>query len=205
MPIRSFFARVTDDNVDSVIRSASIGWFVVAGLQVVLLIVAARTGKLAGGDGVDPILAGLGGLYLWRSKSRGVAGALLLYAVVTTGLFLVKVFGLANNSVPLLTTVIALWAGWRGWAGTRFWQKRACAEVNWRRVAGGAVLAAAITLIVLCVLRIGFTDAAVSQSLVEFLMTAALYLVPVVVLLWFTRKRAFASNDLACPWPPKKD
>ena len=204
IPLRTVFARVTDNNVEAGIRLAATGWFVVAGLQAVMLIVAAQTGKLAGGDLVDPIVATLGGFFLLRTKSRSVAGALFLYAVITTVLFLAKILGLAGNGVPLLTAVIALWAGWRGWTGTRFWQTRACAQTNWSRVAAGAVLAVAITTVVLCAILIGFTDSAVPRGVVEFVLTAVLFLVPVAVLVWFTRKRAFAESDPACPWPPKR-
>jgi hypothetical protein len=204
IPLRTFFARVGGDNVDDVIRLAAYGWFVVAGLQAVLLIAAALTGKLAGGDLVDPIVAVLGGFFLLRTKSRSVAGALFLYAAITTSLCLAKILGLTSNGVPLLTALIALWAGWRGWTATWFWQTRACALTNWNRVAAGAVLAVAITTLVLCAILAGFTDSAVPRGVVEFVMTAVLFLVPVAVLLWFTRKRTFAVNDPACPWPPKK-
>jgi len=204
IPLRTFFARVTDDNVDGVIRIASYGWYVVAGLQAVLLIGAAHTGKLAGGDLVDPIVAVLGAFFLSKTKSRSVAGALFLYAAITTSLCLAKILGLTSNGVPLLTALMALWAGWRGWTATWFWQTRACAVTNWNRVAAGAVLAVAITTLALCVIPIAFTDSIVPRGVVEFLGAAVLFLVPVAVLVWFTRKRAFAANDPACPWPPKK-
>jgi hypothetical protein len=204
MRIRTFFARVTDDNVDDVIRLASIGWFVVAGLQAAMVILSAFTGTLAGGDLVDPIVAVLGGFFLLKTKSRGVAGALLLYAVIATVLCLGKTPSLISDGVPLLTAVIALWAGWRGWTGIRFWQTRACAQTNWSRVAAGAVLAVAITTVVLCVILIGFTGGAIPRGVVEFVLTAVLFLVPVAVLVWFTRRRAFAESDPACPWPPKR-
>jgi TRAP-type C4-dicarboxylate transport system permease small subunit len=146
----------------------------------------------------------LGGFFLLKTKSRGVAGALLLYAVITTVLFLAKILGLAGNGVPLVIALIALWAGWRGWTGTRFWQTRACAITNWSRVAAAAVLAVAITTVVLCVILAGFTGGAIPRGVVEFVLTAVLFLVPVAVLVWFTRKRAFAESDPACPWPPKR-
>lgn len=204
IPLRTFFAHVTDNNVDDVIRIAAYGWFVVAGLQAAMLIVAALAGELAGGDLIDPIVATLGGFFLIKTKSRGVAGALLLYAAIATALCLTKSLGLTSYGVPLLTALIALWSGWRGWTATCFWQERACARTNWSRVAAGAVLAVAITTVALCVILIGFTDTAIPRGVVEFVLTAALFLVPVAALVWFTRKRAFAVNDPACPWPPKK-
>ena len=204
LPLTAVFARVSDDNVDDVIRIASFGWFVVAALQVLLLIVAATGGTLNGGDVVDPIVSALGGHFLLKTKSRAVAGALLLYGAVTAVLCGAKVLGITGNGVPLVIAVVALWAGWRGWTGTRFWQTRACARPQWGHVRAGAALAFVITLATLCLVLIAVTGGDVPGGVAEFLIAAVLFLVPITVLIRFTRKRAFAANDPACPWPPKR-
>jgi hypothetical protein len=117
---------------------------------------------------------------------------------------LAKLLGLTNNGGPLLTALLALWAGWRGWTAAVFWQTRACARTNWNRVAAGVALAIVITVVALGAMRLGFADSTAPQGLVEFVLAAGLFLIPMAVLAWFTRRRAFAKNDPACPWPPKK-
>jgi hypothetical protein len=174
--LQHIFARVDDDNVEAVLRLAAVGWFVVAVLLLLMVIVAGAAGHLAGGDVVDPVVSALGGYFLRKTKSRSLAGALLVYAVITAALCLAKLLGLTSNGVPLLTAVIALWAGWRGWTATWFWQTRACALTNWNRVAAGAALAMVITIVVLCAMRIGFANSETPHGLIEFLMTAVLFL-----------------------------
>lgn len=203
IPLTALFARTSDDTVDDVILIAGYGWFVVAGLQVLLLVLAAIGGRLSGGDMVDPIVAALGGYFLLKTKSRAVAGALLLYGVVTAVLSVAKILGLTGNGEPLIVVVVALWAGWRGWSGTRFWQTRACALPQWGHVRAGAALAFVLTVATLCLVLIATTGLHIPGGAVEFLIAAVLFLVPIAVLVRFARKRAFAANDPACPWPPK--
>jgi hypothetical protein len=201
MRLSGLFGRVNDQSVDEVIAAAAYGWFAVAVLQVVMAAFAALAGTLAGGDLVDPVVSALGGAFLRSTKSRALAAALLLYAIVTAVLCLAKFLGLAGNGVPLATSIIALFAGWRGLAATRFWQKRACALPAWRPVAVGATMAVVVTLVSLLVM-LGLTGEA-PAGWREFLTSAVLFLVPAVVLIWFTRRRRFTTNDPACLWPPK--
>ena len=203
-PLNALFARVNDDNVDAVIRIARFGWFVVAALQVLLLIFAAIGGILNGGDVVDPVVSALGGHFLLKTKSRAVAGALLLYGAVTAVLCLATFLGITGNGLPLVISAVALWAGWRGWSGTFFWQTRACAVAEWGHVRTGAALAVVITLATLCLVLIAVTGLQMAGGVAEFLIAAVLFLVPITVVIRFTRKRAFAANDPACPWPPKR-
>lgn len=203
LPVKLVFARVTDDTVEAVITLAACGWFAVALLQIVTVAFAAAGGALAGGDLVDPIVSALGGWFLIKTKSRGVAGALLLFAAVMMLLFVLKAVGASDNGVPLITALVALWAGWRGWTGAKFWQTRACAIIDWKQVSIGAAIAAVVTLIGLIVLKIALAGTALPGALAEFLLTGVLFLVPVGVLIAFTRRRHFARNDPACPWPRK--
>jgi hypothetical protein len=204
LPVKALFGRIDGDSVEDVITLAAYGWFAVALLQLVTVAFAVAGGELSGGDAVDPIVSLLGGWFLLKTRSRGVAGALLLYGGVMLLLCLLKLAGATGSGVPFLTAAVGVWAGWRGFAGAQFWQTRACAIVDWKQVAAGAGVAVAITIGAVVVLKAGLSGVTLPVTLAEFLLTAVLFLVPVAALIWFTRRRRFAHNDPACPWPPKK-
>lgn len=200
MRLTALFARTSDDTVDDVIAIAAWGWFAVALLQIVMLAFTAVNGRLAGGDAVDPMVSAMGGWFLLKTKSRAVAWALLVYGVVTATVCAGRIFGVVSYGVPLATSAVALYAGWRGVAGTHFWQKRACAITDWRHVAFAMAAALLITLVSLVVVLAATADHLGRGR--DFLVSAALFLVPVAVVIVLTRRRAFARNDPACPWPP---
>lgn len=197
------FGRVDDETVDGAITAAAYGWFAVAAIQCVFVLLALANASLSGGDIVDPIVSALGGFFLIKTKSRGVAVAMLLYGAITAALCIAKALGLTNDGVSLLTAALGVWAGWRGVQATRFWQKRACSIANWKEIVLGTLLSLVITLAALLLLLTGFAVKLVPNFVIEFLFAAVLFLLPVAVLFWFTRRRAFAHTDPACPWPPK--
>lgn len=203
LSFKNLFVRITDENTGDVIKFAAYGFYLVAALQILLVVLVAVAGAFRITDIIDPIVWLVGAYFLRKDKSRGVAGALMLFALITAITWLFKSSGGAGNGVSFLASVVALWAGWRGLAGAMFWQKRACSVVHWGHVAAGAAIAVIITVAALAVLTNTFTGSGVPAGIATFLLTAAFLLVPVAVLILFARARAYSTNDPACPWPPK--
>lgn len=197
------FPAVTSETVDKTIKWTAYAWYGVAVLQAVFVIRSLVHGSWAGGDLVGPVVAYIGAHALLVRKSRAAAAALIFYAGLTLLFAIGALLGLAGNGASIIVSLLALYAAWRAWEATLYWQKRRCAQVHWGRVWLASTLATLATLAALLLawsIKIDLPD---FHALASFLFAAAAFLPGIAVIWHFTRRWPFAGTDPACPWPKR--
>ncbi len=203
---RTWWAPVTDDTAEAVIKDTANTWLVVAALQALLMGFLVASGAFPSGDLADPVAAALGAYFLRTRRSRALAVLLLLLAIAEGTATVAAMAHLMTGGTNIFLAVIIVFASFRGVQATWRYQRLRGARTHWGRTIAFSVLALVLSFVVFAAVAVASVvlnqrGAHVDANLLNLLYAGALLLPASLSMALLTRKwplaTAPATKDLS--------
>ena len=184
-----------------ILRNLSKAWYALAAIQAVLGLILYFF-EAAGFEFVaDAMLLAAAGYFLTTRKSRALAIALLLYALLIAAVTAAARFGMEEGGRNVILALFAIWLGYRGLRASFVYHARLGSRTRWLNVAIVTLIAAAAAAVVGFILAVILGDQVTEEEMGWIALGAAAITVAVSIAGLTYRFRFASVPELTSPTP----
>ena len=184
-----------------ILRDLSKGWYALAAIQAVLGLILYFS--WAGGLEfvADAALLAAAGYFLTTRKSRALAIAILVYALLIAAVTAAARLGMEEGGRNVILAIFAIWLGYRGVRASFVYHARLGSKTRWLNVAIVTLIAAPAAFVVGFVLAVFLGDQVTEEEMGWIALAAAPITAAAMIAGLTYRFRFAAVAELPSPTP----